>query len=395
MPLKIAIVLDPWDYPFNGTVVSTRRFVAALTAQGHEFVIFATEARETAAGANPRVASFKRLSLPGLNHVMTLNKSPLGLPDRERMRELMADCDLLHVQYPFFIGGAAITIARDMGIPILSSFHVQPENILRNLGLRSELLARFVSWVWMRFHYRHSDMVIAPSPFASGLLRECGYQGPVQVISNGVPEDMLYLPQRIAEAGEVERYRILSVGRLSGEKRQDLIMDALAHSEYADQVQLTLVGTGPREAKLRRQAERMPYPVEFLQPSDDELVALYRNADLFVHAGESELEGMSVLEAMAHSLPIIVADSAVSAARDLASDPHSLFAFPDARDLRRRIDYFLANPGERLASAQQNYQHARRMTHQRSAEQLLAIYEQITGKGEAQPATREGLSVVD
>ncbi len=86
---------------------------------------------------------------------------------------------------------------------------------------------------------------------------------------------------------------------------------------------------------------------------------------------------------------------AVSAARDLASDPHSLFAFPDARDLRRRIDYFLANPGERLASAQQNYQNARRMTHQRSAQQLLAIYEHMTVKGEAPPAAREGLSVVD
>ena len=72
-----------------------------------------------------------------------------------------------------------------------------------------------------------------------------------------------------------------------------------------------------------------------------------------------------------------------------------LFAFPDARDLRRRIDYFLANPGERLASAQQNYQHARRMTHQRSTEQLLAVYEQLTGTGDVRPAAREGLSVVD
>jgi glycosyltransferase involved in cell wall biosynthesis len=245
MSLKIAIVLDPWDFPFNGTVVSTRRFVNALIDQGHEFVELATEARETATDANPRVASFRRLSLPGLNHVMTLNKSPLGLPDRERIRELLAGCDLLHVQYPFFIGGAAITIAREMGIPVLSSFHVQPENILRNLGLRSDWLARMVSKIWMHFHYRHSEKVIAPSPFASGLLRECGYQGPVEVISNGVPDDMLYLPQRVTEAGSVERFRILSVGRLSGEKRQDLILDALAHSEFSDRVQLTLVGTGP------------------------------------------------------------------------------------------------------------------------------------------------------
>ena len=140
----------------------------------------------------------------------------------------------------------------------------------------------------------------------------------------------------------------------------------------------------------------MPFPVAFLQPSDDELVELYRHADLFVHAGESELEGMSVLEAMAHSLPIIVADSAASAARDLASDPHSLFAFPDARDLRRRIDYFLVNTGERLASAQRNYQQARRMTHQQSAGQLLALYRRLTtGEEEPRSVVAGGMSVVE
>ena len=393
--MKIAIVLDPWDYPFNGTVVSTRRFLSALSAQGHEFVVLATEARETPPGANPQVASFKRLSLPGLNHIIMLNKSPLGLPDRKRMRELLQGCDLLHVQYPFFIGGAAITIAREMGIPVLSSFHVQPENILRQLGMRGEFLARMVFRIWMHFHYRHSDMVVAPSEFASGLLQESGYSGPVKVVSNGVPESMLYLPQRLREAGEAEPFQVLSVGRLAAEKRQDLILDALADSEFADRVELTLVGTGPREGRLRRRAEKMLYSVRFLQPSNEELVALYRNADLFVHAGESELEGMSVLEAMAHSLPIIVADSAVSAARDLASDPHSLFAFPDARDLRRRIDYFLAHPGERLASAQQNYQHARRMTHQQSTAELLAIYESLCGVTQSDPVSREGLTAVD
>ena len=395
MSLKVAIVLDPWDFPFNGTVVSTRRFVKALADQGHEFVVLATEAQETAADANPRVASFPRLSIPGVNHIMSRMKSPLGIPQRERIRELLRGCDLLHVQYPFFIAGAAIVVAREMGIPVLSSFHVQPENLLRNLGMRGRWLESLIFKTWMHFHYRHSAAVIAPSLFASGLLREGGYPGPVSVISNGVPADLLYVPQRIAEADSARPFRILSVGRLSGEKRQDLIMDALAASKYANRVTLTLVGAGPREQRLRRQAEQMPYPVEFLQPTDEELIALYQQADLFVHAGESELEGMSVLEAMAHSLPIIVADSAASAARDLASDPHSLFAFPDVRDLRRRIEFFLSNPGERLASAQVNHQQAARMTHQRSAEELLAIYRRVAGKEDPSQQKPETLAAVD
>jgi hypothetical protein len=35
------------------------------------------------------------------------------------------------------------------------------------------------------------------------------------------------------------------------------------------------------------------------------------------------------------------------------------------------------------------------MTHRHSTEQLLAVYQQLTGTAESQPAVREGLSVVD
>ena len=38
---RIAVVIDPWDYPFNGTVVSTRRFIASLTSAGYRFQLLA------------------------------------------------------------------------------------------------------------------------------------------------------------------------------------------------------------------------------------------------------------------------------------------------------------------------------------------------------------------
>jgi hypothetical protein len=37
---RIAILIDPWDFPFNGTVVSTRRFVAALRRLGYRLAIY-------------------------------------------------------------------------------------------------------------------------------------------------------------------------------------------------------------------------------------------------------------------------------------------------------------------------------------------------------------------
>ena len=40
---QIAMVLDPWAHPFNGTVHSARRFVSALEPDGFRFRILAIE----------------------------------------------------------------------------------------------------------------------------------------------------------------------------------------------------------------------------------------------------------------------------------------------------------------------------------------------------------------
>ncbi|MGB2330625.1 MAG: hypothetical protein ACPH3H_07940, partial [Pseudomonadales bacterium] len=65
---KIALVIDPWDYPFNGTVVSTRRFVSALEDQ-FNFTIFKTSDDSANVGDNLN-ANFKKISVPGVNHII-------------------------------------------------------------------------------------------------------------------------------------------------------------------------------------------------------------------------------------------------------------------------------------------------------------------------------------
>lgn len=39
---------------------------------------------------------------------------------------------------------------------------------------------------------------------------------------------------------------IMMVGRLSVEKRQDVIINAVKHSKYADKIQLIFAGKGPK-----------------------------------------------------------------------------------------------------------------------------------------------------
>ena len=108
-----------------------------------------------------RMVPFDPVSLPGFNSILESMKVPLAKPDKCKIRQALQNAALLHLQFPFFLGFSAITEARKMGIPVVCSFHVQPENLLLNVGLRSRLLSRLLYKFFVAGFYNRADLVIA------------------------------------------------------------------------------------------------------------------------------------------------------------------------------------------------------------------------------------------
>lgn len=371
MSSRIAVVIDPWAYPYNGTVVSTRRFVQALEAAGFDFRLLAIEGAWDE-GERDGVG-FPKLSIPGVNRIIDRMRAPLARPVRQRLHRALSGCALLHVQYPFFLGHAAIREARRLGIPVLCSFHVQPENILDNLGLSSPVLVRWLYRFLITGFYDHADRVLAPSEFAAGLLRGHGLTRPLSVISNGVPAE--FFQAKAVPQGD--RFRVLAVGRLAREKQHETLLRAVAASRHRERIELTIGGVGPREAALRALAARLGVPARIGWLGADELLHAYAAADLVVHAGTAELEGMSVLEAMAAGNTVLVADCPDSACAHFVTDPRVRFATGDVRDLAGKIDRWLADGDARAARGEANRQFAAGLSHERSAARLAELYREM------------------
>lgn len=368
----VVMVVDGWDQPFNGTVVSSRRFAEALLARGVQVRVLAINGRSREV---PGVELFqmRKLSVPGANKMMDLMRVPVAVPDRALIKRALAGASVLHVQFPLFLGAAAIKEARDMGVPVVSSFHLQPENILRNLKLPNFLFKRWIYRLMHRWIYKRSDRIIAPSPFARELLhREMPVPVDVDVLSNGIPEKQLSafrLRTRMPD-----RIHVLCVGRLAREKRYDLVIDALAMSRSADRVHVTFVGSGPMREALKKQSRRRGLSSSFVTPTDAELAELYAKADLFLHAGESELEGMSVMQAMAGGVPAIVSDSPDSAASTLLNHQTARFTYPDVRHFAQQIDCLCAPDGPIEVLSAAGHSIAKSLRFEDSVSQLLQIY---------------------
>ena len=368
----VVMVVDAWDQPFNGTVVSSRRFAEALMARGVQVRVLAIRGREREL---PGVELFEmpKLSVPGLNHVIDQMRVPVAFPNRDIIRKALEGASILHVQFPLFAAAVAVTEAKKQRIPVVSSFHLQPENILRNLKLPNVFFKRWIYGLMHRWIYLRSDHILAPSRFAKQLLeREMPVGVPVDVLSNGIPEHQLRAYR--LRTSMPEQINVLCVGRLAREKRYDIVIDAVAKSAFRDRLRVTFVGSGPVASVLKRRSQARGINARFVAPSDNELEVLYQQADLFLHAGESELEGMSVMQAMAAGVPTIVSDSVDSAASTLMTQQIARFTFPNPSHLASQINLLCAPEGPVAVLSAAGHAAARGLKLENSVAQLASTY---------------------
>lgn len=368
--MRVAFVTDTYEDGISGGTVTAVRFVEALRRR-HEVTVVATGA------PGPGKVALRGFQLP--LRAMRENRITFGIPTGRELEAAFRDVDLVHVQFPFYLGFAAVRVARRMGIPLVTAFHVQPENILYNINVRSHWIAAWMHRWWIHNVFEPSDAVVVPSTFAAERLRRYGLTTPTWVISNGAVQPRPRTVRRSAERRS-EPYVVLCVGRLAPEKRQDLIIDAVARCRFRDRIRLVVAGAGHLEARLQARARRHGLPVEFGYVSNERLAELYDEATLFVHAGEVELEGMAVLDAMAAGLPVLVSDAPDSAARDLASGPEFRFRPGDATDLAAHIDRLLDAPALLAAGARRSLERAAQHDFQRSARSLEHVYETVLAK---------------
>jgi glycosyltransferase involved in cell wall biosynthesis len=332
------MVIDTYDEGKNGAVISTNRFTELLRKDHDVSVI-------TTGKSGPGKVILPGFYPPFFRTVTKRMQTPFAIPRNRIIKNALRQVHIVHVQFPFLLGVSAVRIARKLKIPVVSTFHIQAEHLAMNAGIKSERFVRYTYKFWLKFIYNRSDVVICPSRFAEDLLKQQGLKSKSVVLSNGFLPS--FKPMKL-DRKEIYngRFIILSVGRFAPEKRHDLIIEAVNLSKHRNDLQLILIGEGPRKEKLQKDGEILPNQPVFLTLSSDELVYYYNIADLYLHAATVEVEGMTILEAMGCGLPLLLSDSPKSAAKQFALDHRSLFKSDDVQNLVNKIDYWIEHPDE-------------------------------------------------
>ena len=370
--LSIAIIIDTYDDSKNGAVISTKRFVDLLQP-GHAVSVITT--------GNPAPG---KILLPkfypiGVKRIMKKMNTPLAVPSPRILHKAIRGKDIVHVQFPFLLGLEAIRIARRLKIPVVTTFHIQAEHLALNAGIHSHSFIKYCYKLWMKYYFNRSDLVVCPSKFAEDELKSYGLKSPSVVISNGIAN--MFRPFMVERPPEYRnKFIILSVGRFAPEKRQELIIKGIAGSKHSADIQLILAGEGPAIEKLRESGKILPNPPVLLALSQQELVGYYNFSDLYVHAATIEVECMSVMEAMACGLPVLIAQCPKSATQQFALDERSLFAMDNAEDLVKKLDFWIEHPAELAAAKKQYFESSTHYRIKSSFEKLLGCYYDLVKK---------------
>ena len=341
--MKILIVIDQFDNSNNGTTISARRFAKGLQDAGNEVYVVSTGDKQGEYKFN-----LKELPLPpGISHIIRSQGMSFAIPNTEILEKAISSVDVVHFYMPFWLSKSGLKICEKLNKPHTAAFHVQPENITYTIGLGTKTKVNdFIYNHYRDTFFNRFKHIHCPSQFIADQLKAHGYTANLYVISNGVDEDFkFYGKQKLPEFKD--KFVITMIGRYSNEKRQDVLIDAISKSKYADKIQLVLAGKGPNEEKYRKLSEKLPIK-PLLQFYDKEiLINLLQSTDLYVHSADAEIEAISCIEAFACGNVPVIANSPNSATKQFALVPESLFEAGNSEDLANKIDFWLDNENYR------------------------------------------------
>ena len=358
--MKILFVIDSFYTTNNGTSISAQRFAGELRKRGHEVKVLCWDTPEYIEN-NLTDGDFttKKFHIPVFQPLCDKHDFSFAYNNKNIVHDACDWADIVHVFVPFGIEMEAINYCHEIGKPVTAAFHIQPENMTSSVSMgKVEWFNEMFYRSFRRNIYNRVRHVHVPSLFMGRMIADRGYTAKIHVISNGIQDAFM-------EAGEYKKehrnnvqcakevFKIMMIGRLSQEKRQDVIINAVKYSKYADRIQLVFAGRGPEYEKYVELGKNLKHQPQFIYVGRDELIEELLTTDLYVHASDMESEAISCIEAFATGLVPVIANSEVSATPQFALDGRSLFMPGNPKDLARAIDYWLDHPEERLHMEEQ------------------------------------------
>lgn len=303
-PLRVALITNNYT-PYSGGVVSSiNAQVAALQQKGHRVHIITLD---FLGERHQDPAHVIRIQTP-IKFMCRGNHYAIPWFMRIQLSHALKSikAEIVHVHHPFLLGPRVRDVVRKLGLPIVFTYHTLYEEYGYHVPLPAGLAKALIRRLVRRF-CASVDGIIVPGPCVSRHLETLGVDARLQCIPSLLQPMFRNIPQHVR--GTVRSpVRLLCVVRYTREKNIPFLFNACRLLDIP--FHLSLVGYGVEYFKLREyaydQLKLTKQQVTFVvKPAKDQLLDLYRQADLFLFPSRTDTQGLVLIEAMACSNPVI------------------------------------------------------------------------------------------
>jgi 1,2-diacylglycerol 3-alpha-glucosyltransferase len=380
--MKILFTTESYYPIIDGGAVAQHRLVHALRERGHDVRVIAPGPTWRSSISNDNGSLIYRPSSLKLPFYMNGKYpfSPFPLPSVRRIINEF-DPDVINACSPYPISLSALAIAKQQDIPCVGSIHILPENMLAPI-LNTFLYQRVLTYTWSYLigFYNRVTWATVPTQTGAEMYLARGLRTPVTAISNGVNtavfhprSDGGYLHEKL---GVPQKPLVLYAGRMSHEKNVDVLIKAIPLVLKELDAHFLFCGSGSLKPKMMELAASLGVSdhttfINFL--SDEDYPVVFSLPDVFVMPGESELQSIVTLEALASGVPVVVADK--GAVREFAADGAGLSFHPqDSTHLASQLVKVLGDESLRRSMKEKCVAQSRAHAMSAVAEQFEKIY---------------------
>ncbi len=335
--MRIVLLTDSYHPSVDGMVFVVDTAKKALEKRGHEVHIVAPDPGE-------------EHRIEGVHYFRSIDFSTYNgyyvpvYPSNKIEVIQKINPDVIHSHGLTLMALKGFIAAHTLKIPFITTMGTMVTDVLQYyLPIKLPLgPARKLSWTYLKMLLEHSDAVVN---FTSPIREELEAQGIEArrwaVITAGVDTDIFYPmgePEGLREEmGLVGKRVIMCVGRLSFEKHVEEVVQGLKY--LPEDIHLIIDGDGPAREFIEEivEEENQKERVHFIGMVErEELPKYYTMVDLCVSASRFETQGLSLMEAMACRVPIVV--PAVRAFKEIVNDGVNGFLYDgDIQDMAKRI----------------------------------------------------------
>lgn len=375
--MRIALVTEYYYPHLGGITEHVHNLAKVFNAAGHSAIVVTSHMRPPIdapdAHEYARDAAFVRRI--GTSRVVytagSFARLTTGWRLRRRLAQLLREerIDLVHVHNGLAptLGITAPLAAWDVDLPVVATYH--------SSFPRSHLLS-VLRGVAQWGIQRHAANIAVSQPVIDAHARYLKAEW--EIIPNGVDTTFFRPSDRSPTDVLRDGPRLLFVGRFDPRNALETAIRALPYVlERYPATSLTIAGDGP----LRRRYERLARPladhVSFIGRVNGNRPQVYGSSDVYLCPAVLASFGITLLEAMACGLPLVVSD--ITGFRELVNGGSEavLVRKSDARAWAGAIIDLISQPERRAAMGAAGIAKARGYAWPLVAERVMAVYRRV------------------